>query len=257
MADDRIHPLAASGFATAGEAYEAGRPGYPAALLDHIREVARIGPSTRVLDLAAGTGKLTKLLLDCGARVTAIEPLEDMRKTFSAVIPDAEILDGTAESIPTEDGVFRAVTVAQAFHWFDHPRALTEIHRVLEKGGWLFVIWNTRDGSYEWISKLSAILDPIQSSVPDYETQDWQGAIKDSGLFGPIEHIAFPNLHEVNRQTVEFRFASSSYIANLQEPERSNVLSRILEVIDTDPATRGRSNFWMPYVTDVYRTKKI
>lgn len=257
MADERIHPLAASGFAKAGEAYEAGRPGYPPGLLDHIREVAQIEPSSRVLDLAAGTGKLTKLLLRSGGRVTAVEPLEDMRKTLSAVVPDADVLDGTAESIPTDDGVFSAVTVAQAFHWFDQERALVEIHRVLEEDGWLFLIWNTRDMSYEWISKLSAILDPIQSAVPDYETQDWQAVIQGSGLFGPVQHITLPNLHEVNRQMVEFRFASSSYIANLPEPERSNVMRRVLEVIDTDAAIRGRSKFWMPYLTDVYSMKRI
>ncbi|HVF11582.1 MAG TPA: class I SAM-dependent methyltransferase [Actinomycetota bacterium] len=256
MGEHRIHPLAATGFATAGEAYESGRPGYPKALLDHIREVASIGPSTRVLDLAAGTGKLTKLLVDSGARVTAIEPLEDMRKSFSTVVPDVEILDGTAELIPVEDGVFRAVTVAQAFHWFDQKRAASEIQRVLENHGWLFLIWNTGDKSYEWMSRISEIVDPIQASVPDYETQDWQGAVKDSGLFGPIEHIAFPNLHEVNRQIVEFRFASSSYIANLEEAERSILMSKILQVIDTDPATSGKAKFWMPYVTDAYRTQK-
>ena len=133
----RIHEAAAVGFARGADAYERGRPEYPADALEPLR----LSPDLTVLDLAAGTGKLTRPLAASGARVIAVEPVAEMR---AALPSSVETLDGTAESIPLGDGSVDLVTVGQAFHWFDGDAALAEIHRVLRPGGRLALVWNRR-----------------------------------------------------------------------------------------------------------------
>ena len=134
-----IHPAAAAGFGRSAEAYERGRPGYPDAAVDRL--VAAL-PGRRVVDLAAGTGKLTRALVARGCDVVAVEPVAEMR---ALIAPPARAVEGVAEATGLPDASADAVTVAQAFHWFDGPRALAEIHRVLRPGGVLALIWNRRD----------------------------------------------------------------------------------------------------------------
>src|SRR4051812_40459047 len=132
-----MNETAAIGFALSAQAYEEGRPGYPPAALEPLK----LGAGMTVLDLAAGTGKLTRALAASEATVIAVEPVAEMR----AALPESvTALDGTAETIPLEAGSVDLVTVAQAFHWFDGPAALAEIHRVLVPGGRLAVLWNRR-----------------------------------------------------------------------------------------------------------------
>src|SRR4051812_13713682 len=132
-----VHRVAAQGFAAAGQVYERGRPDYPpeaiACLVTHLR----IGPGSTVVDVGAGTGKLTQLLLDTGAQVTAVEPVADMRLAFARPLPGVPILEGTAEALPLASGTADALVAGAAFHWFDGPAALREIHRVLRPGGGL------------------------------------------------------------------------------------------------------------------------
>ena len=120
---------------------------------------ARLGPERRVLDLAAGTGKLTRLLVPSGADVVAVEPVAAMRDEMRAVLPDLEILDGTAEAIPLGDGSVDAVTVAQAVHWFDLERAVPEMLRVLRPGGALVLVWSLPDQRVDWIQRFTAAID--------------------------------------------------------------------------------------------------
>ena len=110
-----IHPAAASGFATAADAYERGRPGYPEEAMAWVAERLRLDGRRDVLDLAAGTGKLTRALVPFGARVIAIEPIDEMREQLFRALPDVDAFDGTAESIPLPDGSVDAVTCGQAF----------------------------------------------------------------------------------------------------------------------------------------------
>ena len=116
-----LHPAAARGFAVSAGAYERGRPEYPLAAIEYLRDRLRLAPGRTVLDLAAGTGKLTRPLLAGGAEVVAVEPVVEMR---AAVPHEARTLDGTAEAIPLPGASADAVTVAQAFHWFDGDAAL-------------------------------------------------------------------------------------------------------------------------------------
>jgi ubiquinone/menaquinone biosynthesis C-methylase UbiE len=152
------HPTAAAGFDRAADAYERGRPAYPADAVAHLAAHFRLGEGVTVLDLAAGTGKLTRMLATTGATVIAVEPVEGMRRVLAEVVPGARVLDGTAEAIPVEDGAVDAVTVAQAFHWFDSDRAVAEIARALRPGGGLGLIWNTFDTSVPWVETLRTLV---------------------------------------------------------------------------------------------------
>ncbi len=145
---DETHLRRATSFGSVADDYARARPGYPQAA---VRWALERAPGTDVLDLAAGTGKLTGAMLDAGASVTAVEPLDGMRAQLEAAFPDVRALAGTAEAIPLDDRSVDAVMVGQAFHWFDVGPALDEIFRVLRPGGVLAPMWNVRDDSVPWI----------------------------------------------------------------------------------------------------------
>ena len=136
-----IHQSAARGFALAPADYERGRPMYPFEAVRRLVKELRIKPASTVLDLAAGTGKLTRLLAQLGSDIVAVEPVEEMRERLVETLPSVTAVEGTAEDIPLDDQAVDAVTVGQAFHWFDGDVALTEIHRVLRPGARLGLIW--------------------------------------------------------------------------------------------------------------------
>ena len=142
-----IHEQASIGFKRAADAYERGRPEYPAAAVEHLVKTLDIARGSRVVELGAGTGKFTRTLVPTGAEILAVEPVDAMRQKLSELLPGVKMVDGAAEAIPLADASADAVVVAQAFHWFDGERALAEIHRVLKAGGGLGLIWNVRDDS--------------------------------------------------------------------------------------------------------------
>ncbi len=135
MEELSIHPAAARGFARGADEYEAGRPSYPAGAVDMIVREFAIGPGSTVVDVGAGTGKFTRLLVPSGARVVGVEPVAEMREVFSRVLPDIEVMDSTAESLPFGDASVDVVTAAQTFHWVDAVPAVAEVARVLRPGG--------------------------------------------------------------------------------------------------------------------------
>ena len=169
---------AARGFEHAPKPYEIGRPPYPPEAIERLVAELEIEDGKRVLDLAAGTGKLTRLLVPTGAFVVAVEPVEGMRAALMTSLPQVEAVAGTAEAIPLPNGSVDAVTVGQAFHWFDGDAALAEIHRVLRPGGRLGLIWNVKDESVDWIEKLGGIMEAYRgaarvSSSPSPNARRW------------------------------------------------------------------------------------
>jgi SAM-dependent methyltransferase len=191
-----MHDQARRGYGTAGAAaaYERGRPGYPEDAVAELVRVLGVAPGATVLDLAAGTGKLTRQLMATGATLVAVEPVAAMRDQLARlaagkVLGGAEpanpadgpggglsVLGGTAEAIPLRDGSLDAVTVGQAFHWFDAGRAVAELGRVLRPAGRLGLIWNARDESRPWVAEIGAILDRHASDAPRYRDGRWRAA---------------------------------------------------------------------------------
>ena len=169
-----VHPSAATGFARSVEAYERARPEYPPEAIAWLARELDLRPGRTVVDLAAGSGKLTRPLAALGCEVIAIEPVAEMR---AAIGPAARALDGTAEAMPLPDDSADAVTVGQAFHWFDGPKALAEIERVLRPGGALALVWNRRPSeSSELHAAISALIAPYRGDAPAHASGAWRDA---------------------------------------------------------------------------------
>jgi SAM-dependent methyltransferase len=237
-----VHETAARGFAQSAEAYELGRPDYPRAALEPLA----LTPGLDVLDLAAGTGKLTRRLAESGATVTAVEPVAEMR----AALPDAvRALEGTAEAIPVADGSIDLVTVAQAFHWFDGDAALAEIHRVLRPDGRLALVWNRRVEDAPVNVAIDAIVDPFRAGAPTHRGEGWRAAFDRTTLFGSLEEHVFENEQVLDADGMADRIGSISFIASLPDEDRARVLADARALATGGPVS-------VPYRTEVHASAR-
>lgn len=247
----RVMEAAATGFAAGADDYERGRPSYPADAIELLSRELGIGPGARVLDLAAGTGKLTRLLVPTGAEVVAVEPVAEMRARLKAAVPLAHVLDGTAERLPLPDASVDAVTVAQAFHWFDAETALREIAWVLRPGGGLGLIWNERDTREPWVAELSRLIrwdERGEWQVPYTVEEDWAARIGALDVpFGPVSRYDTTYRQTVDADTLVARVLSTSYIASQPAEARAELAERVRALVADRPGT-----FELPYVTVVY-----
>jgi SAM-dependent methyltransferase len=233
-----------------GKTYEAGRPGYPAAAVEFLAQRLGIGPGRDALDLGAGTGKFTRELLRLGARVVAVEPSAPMLAELVAASPGVDARSGTGEAIPAPDASFDLVIAAQAFHWFDAPRALAEIARVLRGGGGLGLIWNERDESVPWVHELSLAMQ-WDRRQPYRVGMDFRPVIATSPAFEQIERHSFRHAQTLDRAALRSRVASTSYIAAMSEAERAALFVDVDARIDalSEPIT-------LPYLTEVYVARR-
>jgi ubiquinone/menaquinone biosynthesis C-methylase UbiE len=249
-----IHPSAAVGFQHAAEAYQRGRPDYPAEAMAFLADVLGLRSGRRVLDLAAGTGKLTRQLVPTGADVVAVEPVEAMRSALAADLPGVEALEGRAEDLPLDDASVDAAVVAQAFHWFDGPAALRELHRVLRPGSALALVYNVRDDEHSafW-SRLTQMLEPYRGDTPGHESKAWRAAFDATDLFTRLETRSFPYRHDTTREATVDRVFSISFVAMLPAEELERMRAQVLRMLDEDPEIGpGADRFALPYRTDVH-----
>ena len=241
--DERRGPP--SSFAKVADAYERGRPGYPE---EAVRWLAG-DAACDVVDLGAGTGKLTRGLVALGHRVTAVEPLAEMRAELEAALAGVTALAGSAESIPLSDASADVVVCGQAFHWFDHASALPEIARVLRTGGGrLALVWNSRDDRDPWMARLSAIIgnETVQET-------DVYPVLQSSGLFGPVEISEFAFEQVLDRDGLLDLVLSRSYCAKLPPADREPVLEAVGALYDE---TAGKGGVRLAYVTQCFRAEK-
>lgn len=231
-------------FADVAGAYERGRPGYPSEAVRWL-----VGDEPRdVVDLGAGTGKLTRTLVALGHRVTAVEPLDEMRAQLAVVLPEVSAVAGSAESMPLPDASADVVTSAQAFHWFDHDDALPEIARVLRPAGRLALVWNSRDDRDPWMARLSAIIgnETIQES-------DVVPILDASGLFRWVETKRFAFEQVLDRDGLLDLVLSRSYLAKLPPEDREPVLEAVGALFDETAEDGGVR---LAYVTECFRATK-
>ncbi|MBU69076.1 MAG: SAM-dependent methyltransferase [Cupriavidus sp.] len=252
-----IHHAAAQGFSAQADTYARGRPDYPAELAGWLRDTLGLAEGRSVVDLGAGTGKFTRLLLPTGTSVIAVEPVDAMRAQLSSRLPDVTVLAGSAESMPLPDASVDAVVCAQAFHWFANAAAMQEIRRVLKPGGRLGLVWNVRDESYPWVAKLTAIMTPYEGDAPRFYKGDWKKVFPAEG-FGPLALTRLPYTHNGSPEHVIVdRVMSVSFIASLPQAEQDAVRARLREVIATDPALQGRDEVSFPYSTEAYCCQRL
>jgi SAM-dependent methyltransferase len=244
-----VHQTAAKGF-TKPDVYELGRPGYPEGVLDAMG----IERNTVVVDLGCGTGKLTRQLITASDHVIGVDPLAPMLGTFHSSLPDVPAVAGQAEAFPLRDGVADVVVCASAFHWFDHARAVPEIHRVLRTRGSLAIVWNRRDELAGWAGEFWKITEAYRGDTPGYRTSGWREALESSPLFGDIEETWFDHVQITDAEGLVARVASVSFIETLPDDERQKVLNTARTFATTHPALAGRDVIELPYRSVVYIT---
>jgi SAM-dependent methyltransferase len=242
-----IHPTAAAGFSRAADAYERGRPEYPAAAVDWLARELDLSPGRRVIDLAAGTGKLTRALVQAGATVVAVEPVAEMRRLIEGV----EALDGRADAMPFPAEWADAVTVGQAFHWFATEEALAEIHRVLKPGGGLGLIWNSRVREDPVQARVDELIDPLVGDVHRLYDDAWRRVIDETTLFGPLVEATFAHEQLLDEQGLVDRVLSTSYVASAPQERRDEIEARLRTIV----RERG-GEVLVPYVTSTHVTRR-
>jgi SAM-dependent methyltransferase len=242
----RSHADLAGSFDAAADVYARARPSYPEIALDWLLPAG----ARDVLDLGAGTGKLTAQLVGRGLTVTAVEPSDRMRAQLSDALADRVVaLPGRAEEIPLADGCLDAVLVAQAWHWVDSAAAIPEVARVLRPGGRLGLLWNLRDDRVAWVAELSRILvqtdarsdaqrpgiEPPFGATERFDTPPWTQTLTPDGL-------------------VELA-ASRSYVITLDESRRGALLQRVRELAANHPELAGHTEIALPYITECVRAE--
>jgi SAM-dependent methyltransferase len=239
--DDRQRQAAS--FGAAAEAYERGRPEYPPAALDWLLPAG----ARNVLDLGAGTGKLTRQLVARGLQVVAVDPSEGMLQQLRAAVPGVPTMIGTAEEIPLEDGAVDAVLVAQAWHWVDPERAPREVARVLRPGGQLGLVWNRRDERSPWLAEFAEITKGGFSH--DFNTE----AV--GPPFGELERLETEWSYELTTEQFEDLVTSRSYVIGRSDEEREALLEQVRALAARELERTGATKLSMPYVTQSFRAR--
>jgi SAM-dependent methyltransferase len=230
--------------------YAAGRPSYPEAAVDWLVGGRAV---TDVLDLGAGGGALTRALATRAARVVAAEPSRNLLVELRTVSPAISAVESAAERLPFLDASFDAVTVATAFHWFDHDRALPEIARVLRPGGRLGLVWNTREIGESWTRELGELLTSVQ---PPGLRGDWGTnsvrALDGSVSFSAPEYAKFRHTQRLDLAGLLNLVASRSYVVALEPHVRSSLLSDVTALFDSNADPGGSVE--MTYRCQCWRT---
>jgi MOSC domain-containing protein YiiM/SAM-dependent methyltransferase len=254
---DPIHAAAAKGFTDGVEAYERARPTYPPDAVAAIVSTLGLAPGRTLLELGAGTGKLTRLLAPSRARILAVEPVEAMRAKLLQTVPGVGLVDGTAEAIGLPNASVDAVVIAQAFHWFDAIRALSEIHRVLRPGGRVALAFNRRDESAPWVRGLGNAIRRISTGEPQVWDTAWRESLARCGLFDPWAAQTFRHVQRLTPEGVVDRAASVSYVAAASPEVREGVLDEVRALLAADPRTAGATEIDLPYDTEVLWAERV
>ncbi len=234
----------ARSFGSVAGAYDRGRPGYPS---EAVAWLVGNRPAA-VLELGAGTGKLTETLVALGHDVHATDPDDGMLAVLRERLPDVLTSVCGAEEVPAPDGSFDVVVVGQAFHWFDHDQALPEIARVLRSGGHLALIWNQRDERIPWVKRLGAIIGA-------QDQQRSEGPLVESPYFGDVEQETFRHWQIIDRDSVQDLTLSRSNVAVLDEEQRRAKVAEVLAFYDD--YGRGMDGMQLPYVASCFRAEAI
>lgn len=238
----------ASSFGPAARSYAEHRPPYPDAAVDWALEPVRSRRVVRVLDLGAGTGRITEALQRAGVDVIAVEPDPGMRAEMLERVQGVAVLEGTAEDIPLPDRRVDAVIVGQAFHWFDPRRAHPEIARVLNPGGVLAAMWNTDDQRVPWVAEYAR-----RAGFGRGQASPGSGSkLVNHPAFEPLQWRSFEHVHLRTADSLVETVGTYSAVLVLPEEERAALLRRVREYLASRPET-ARGTFELPLVTKVGR----
>jgi SAM-dependent methyltransferase len=228
-----MHPLARE-FASVAEVYEHGRPDYPPPVAETLTAELGLTPGDPVLDLAAGTGKLTRALVAAGLDVSAVEPLAPLRAILTASVGAARVHDGLAEEIPFPDDAFAAITVADAFHWFEPRAALAEMGRVLRPGGGLALISTLPDwSSAPWGHELGTLLTETRTEHPYFDDAPWEQTLAAAEGWSAPRRVTVTTSQPATPERIVDYVRSMSWVAAAPERERARMIARVRDMVAT------------------------
>ena len=239
-------------FGAHATAYERARPAWP----EEAAQWLVPDGAELVVELGAGTGKLTRAVAALGTRVVAVEPDPRMLDVLRGL--GLEGVDGSAEAIPFDDGVADAVVAGSSLHWFDLEQALPEIRRVLRPGGRLGFGWNHRDDRQPTVARMGETVYASQARRrgPRWRSREWGAELAASGLFRDVEHELFEHVHELPREALDDHLLSYSGVAALSEDERVRVVGEVAELLDADPTVSDGGTLRLPFVVAAYRATR-
>jgi SAM-dependent methyltransferase len=247
-----VDAVAAQGYDEGGGDYERSRPGYPEPAVKLVVAELGLDHHSRVLELAAGTGKLTRLLWARFAQLIAVEPVPEMRRRLSTAVPSVPVVAAVAEAVPLSDRSVDGVVVATAFHWFRGEQAVSEIARVLRPRRGLALLWNNPDRSTSWVADVWSVVDEHRGTTPGNLDQSWRAAFTDEGPFEPLQERTFVHQVEMTVDDLVARVSSISFIAALPPPVRTSVQERVRTLAAEHPQLVGRPRFSLPYRTSAF-----
>jgi ubiquinone/menaquinone biosynthesis C-methylase UbiE len=253
-----LDPLAERAFGTRAAEYERNRPGWPAEAVERALAELGLDRESTVVDLAAGTGKLTRELVPRAGRVVAVEPSADMRRELAAVVPEAESLDGTADSMPLDDGSVDGVVVAEAFHWFANRDAVAEIARVVRPGGGLALFWNSHDWGHEpWLAAMGELLNerraPGVTPVNRKQTGRWKEAFEGSP-FEPLSQFEVRQEQRTDLRGLLAHVSTWSFVGALEPDARASLMVELEDLLGREHPTP--EDVVIPYRTEVYWARR-
>jgi ubiquinone/menaquinone biosynthesis C-methylase UbiE len=238
-----LHPLAEQ-FAAVAQEYDRGRPDYPPAAVGALAAEMGLRPGARVLDLAAGTGKLTRALVLHGLDVVAVEPQAPLRDILQS--SGAEVLEGVAEAIPLPDASVDAVTVADGFHWFDREPALADIARVLKPGGGLALVSTAPDWSAtSWGHAVGELITARRTPHPYFDGVAFDQTLRENAAWEDPRLIEAAASQPLSVDRIVDYVLSFSWVANMEPAERDGFVAEIRELIGEDVPEQSRVRFFM------------
>jgi SAM-dependent methyltransferase len=244
---DPVTVRSARSFGESASVYRKARPGYPVEAIEWL-----IGDAVRVLDLGAGTGKLTEALVALDRDVIAVDPVEEMLDELEVAVPGVPRILGTAEDIPLEDASVDAVVAGQAWHWFQPDRAVPEIARVLRPGGVLGLVWNSRDIRADWLRQAGEIMHERHDASATFE-----GYVKIGRPFGEIEEHAVEWSERMSRARFLDLVRSRSYFITASASEQAATIAALETLLETHPDVAGAEELAVPYVTRCFRSRLV
>ncbi|ANF31164.1 SAM-dependent methyltransferase [Leifsonia xyli] len=239
--------LHAASFDRAADVYDAARPSYPADAVSWLLD----GTDDPVVDLGAGTGKLTAALIDRGREVVAVDPSPEMLRVLRERLPDVAAHEGTGERLPLPDASAGVVLVAQAWHWMDAERAIPEVARVLRPGGRLGLVWNERDESFGWVRELGELMDAGSAAFDDEADPVL------APPFGPLEKHETRWVQALDHEGLLDLARSRSYFITKDPDAQAAVIESLRRLMREHPDLAGRDTFELPYVTRSYRATRF
>ncbi|QEO15491.1 class I SAM-dependent methyltransferase [Agromyces intestinalis] len=242
---DPVTVASARSFGHAASVYHAARPGYPREAVEWL-----VGDAARILDLGAGTGKLTQALVALDREVIAVDPVAEMLEELEVAVPGVPRILGTAEDIPVEDASVDAVVAGQAWHWFIPERAIPEIARVLKPGGTLGLVWNSRDTSVDWLREAGEIMHERHDASATFESY-----VKVGAPFGPVEEHTVDWSARMSRSAFLDLVRSRSYFITADAAEQAATIAALETLLDTHPDLAGASELEVPYRTRCFRAR--